>query len=161
MTHWCLRTQLKMRVREGSDLEISVVRTGANDTSFTVNWELAGRGLRRGDIDGGVLSGKVEFSAGGSDIRRISISTDHDGRTEGDENFRFRLTGIDYTAKTTDTAGLGTALVQGRIVDRDGATNGDDRLLGTGLGDTINGRSGSDLIRGFGGSDSLTRFSGL
>jgi RTX calcium-binding nonapeptide repeat (4 copies) len=143
------------RTREGGDLEFSIVRLGSSDTSFTVDWELSGRGLRRGDLDRGALAGKVAFSDGGSDIRRVDIDTGRDGRTEGGENFRFRLTGIDYKETTTETAGLGTASLQGRIIDRDGPTDGDDRLLGTRLADAIDGGRGSDLMRGFGDQDLL------
>ena len=146
---------IQVRTREGGDLKFGIVRLGASDTSFTVSWKLSGEGLRRGDLDGDALSGKVGFSEDGPDIRRINIGTDRDGRTEGGETFHFRLTRIDYTEKTTDTAGLGTALLQGRIADRDGPTKGDDKLLGTARADAIDGGSGSDLIRGFGGKDKL------
>jgi hypothetical protein len=146
---------IQVRTREGGDLEFGIVRLGDSDASFTVSWKLAGLGVGRGDLDGDARSGKVEFFEDGPDIRRLSIGTDRDGRTEGGETFRLRLTRIDYTEKTTDTAGFGTAVLQGRITDRDGPTKGDDKLLGTARADAIDGGSGSDLIRGFGGKDKL------
>jgi len=145
------------KVHEGDNVSFNIIRLGDNSTSLTVDWKMAsvksGQTADGNDFGGGSLpSGQVSFDAGGANAMRVDLPVTADGITEPDEKFKIKLTGI----HGEDSAGLGTSVFKGKIMDSAGGpTSGDDVLEGTMGKDTINGLGGDDKIHGKGGNDTL------
>ena len=142
--------------REGGSLIFTVVRLGSSDTNFTVDWKIGGGpGIEGSDLDGSDLSGEVEFTAGGADVRRVKVDLARDGHTEGDETLVFRLGEANFTSTTDKTVGFGTVRALSTIRDADAPTEKGDRLIGTRFDDEINALGGNDDLNGGSGDDKL------
>ncbi|MEX5728453.1 hypothetical protein Ga0609869_001806 [Rhodovulum iodosum] len=141
---------------EGETLEFSIIRTGETDINLEVEWTLepAEDGIDADDVSGG-LSGRVEFTAGGPDIRRVTIDVAEDELDESDEGFTFRLTDVSETSATDSTYGFGSQTVAGLVRDTTEPGGGGLTLTGTPDGDDLRGGAEGDTIRGLGGDDLL------
>jgi Ca2+-binding RTX toxin-like protein len=137
---------------EGDAVSFSIIRAGDDDANFTVNWSLSGDGIDAGDVDG-PLSGAVEFQAGGSNLRTVTIDLALDSLVEPSEDLTITLGDITFTAATDLVGEIGTAEATTTILD--GGIVGDGRVQGTPGRDTVQGRSGDDFLFGLAGPDLL------
>ncbi|UWQ18465.1 calcium-binding protein [Jannaschia sp. M317] len=144
-------------VNEGGSISFSVIRGGDTGANFTLDWQVGGAGITAGDFEGG-LTGQLEFTAGGPDLRTVTLNLADDGRVEGDESFDFFIGNITFTSATDLVGGFGDQSETTMIIDGPGRIIGNNqanRLLGGPLGDRIEGLNGPDTLNGFGGDDTI------